>query len=144
MRIDAGLNSVADFKAVPEGVYELMIGGPVKVTPIEGKQTDLGSQAYTFEFPTVIASGPHQGRELRNQKANSSKGARYFLLALVRGLGVNVGADGSFDTDEIFVGCRFRALVTIRKVEDKEKSTLEKKVYRDYNEIDVESVQRVA
>ena len=144
MRVDDGLTRVADFKAVPESMYELVITGPIEVKQLEDKARDIGGIAYSFSFPTSIASGQYQGKEIRNQKVNTSKGSRYFLAAMLKGLGVKVGEDGSFDTEEVYAGLRFKAYIGIRKVKDEEKSTPQNPVYREFNEIEAETIQKVA
>jgi hypothetical protein len=118
MRVDAGLNVVADFEPVPEVVYNLRID-EFEAVLAEGQENDLGKQVYNFTVVAVITDGEKVGKKINRRMTNKSEGSRYFMKKFLVGAGVPVEEDGTFDTDDA-AGKEFSALVTIRNYKDKD------------------------
>lgn len=119
MRLEAGLNDVADFSPIPDGLYDFIIKQPLEVVPEEGDiRTDIGGKLYVFYVRPEIESGEHAGRELRTRFSNRTKGSRYYFKSFLEKIGVSVDETGGFATEDL-LGRRFRAPIVQRPYEDK-------------------------
>jgi len=133
MRIEAGLNDVADFGPVPAGQYELAIKEPMEVVPVVDEKTDIGGRVYNFTVWCEITAGEHAGKRIRRGFTNRTKGSRYFLKTFLERIGVAVDEKGGFATEDL-LGKRFKAYVSERVYTDSNGQE------RKTNDLDVESI----
>jgi len=134
MKLEAGLHDVADFSPITPGVYELVIKEPPEIIPEVYDETDIGGKMYTINVQCEIASGPEAGKKVWRRITNKSKATRYFMKRFLEGIGITIGSDGSFITENM-LGRKFKAAIYDRQYKDADGN--EKKA----SDIDLESVQ---